>query len=84
MRVFKKPTPNQTSIDRLKTAVTEINNVLSDLVGEFTVAHLEAAEKWEDRLECLTWAVESRATVAEMKAWRRSKNGWDLFSDARD
>ena len=76
--------PNHTATTRLKSAVEEIQTVLIELAGEFTVAHLEAAEHWDDRLECLRWAVEAKATVAEMKAWRRAKNGFDLFSDVND
>ena len=53
----------------------------SDMVGEFTVEHLEAAEGWNDRLDCLRWAVEARATVKEMIMWHRAQNGLDLFAE---
>lgn len=72
------------SVGRLHEAVSLLQNVIGDLAGEFTVEHLLAAEHWHDRLQCLKWAVESRATVAEMKAWRRAQNGWDLFSTDHD
>lgn len=58
-----------------------IDRVLMNLVGEFTVEHLKAAECWDDRFECLKWAVENRATVAEMKVWHRAQNGLDLFAE---
>jgi hypothetical protein len=76
--------PDDTATTRLQSAVNEINIVIGELAGEFTVAHLEAAENWDDRLECLRWAVEAKATLNEMKAWRRAKNGFDLFSEAND
>lgn len=60
----------------------QLNLLRSDLVGDFTIEHLRAAEGWEDRLECLIWAIEARATVKEMVLWHRAKNGLDLF--ARD
>jgi hypothetical protein len=75
---------DSTATTRLQLAVTEINIVLGELAGQFTVQHLEAAEEWIDRLECLKWAVEANATVQEMKVWRRAKNGFDLFSEAKD
>ncbi len=62
-------------------AIAEINIVIGQLVGEFTVEHLKVAENWNDRFECLKWAVESGATVAEMKAWHRAQNGLDLFPE---
>ena len=33
---------------------------------------------WDDAPECLQWADENQATVAEMKAWRRALRGEDL------
>lgn len=37
--------------------------------------HFEAAEGWPDADECLQWAKDAAATVAEMRAWRRAQNG---------
>lgn len=76
--------PDKTNTTWLNEAKRAIEIVIGDLVGEFTVAHLAAAEKWDDRYECLKWAVESRATVAEMKAWHRAQNGLDLFPADED
>lgn len=83
---FSLPAPrplkhDPTNTSRLNAAIAEIKLVLSDLTGEFTVEHLKAAENWDDRFECLKWAIESRATVAEMKFWHRAQNGLDLFPD---
>ncbi len=41
-------------------------------------SHFYVSLNWEDSAECLTWAVESQATVAQMRAWRRSVHGEDL------
>lgn len=46
-------------------------------------SHFYAALTWEDAAECLEWAQEIQATVAEMKAWRRAQRGEDL-SEAAD
>ncbi len=36
---------------------------------------------WDDADECLEWAADVEATVAEMRAWRRAKRGDDLFAE---
>ena len=41
-------------------------------------SHFYVAVTWSDSAECLAWAEENQATVAEMKAWRRMQNGEDL------
>lgn len=41
-------------------------------------SHFYAALEWEDAAECLTWASDMQATVAEMRAWRRAQRGDDL------
>lgn len=41
-------------------------------------SHFYAALTWDDAAECLQWAEEIKATVAEMKAWRRAQRGEDL------
>ena len=38
-------------------------------------SHFYAALTWDDAAECLQWAEELQATVAEMKAWRRTQRG---------
>jgi hypothetical protein len=40
--------------------------------------HFYAALDWDDATECLTWANDIGATVAEMRAWRRAQRGEDL------
>lgn len=42
------------------------------------------ALNWEDAEECLTWARDSDATVAEMRAWRRAQRGEDLFAESSE
>ncbi len=39
---------------------------------------------WDDAEECLTWANETQATVAEMRAWRRARNGEDLNEESEE
>jgi len=40
-------------------------------------SHFYIALRWDDAPECLQWAIENEATVAEMKAWRRVQRGED-------
>jgi hypothetical protein len=37
--------------------------------------HFSAALDWDDPCDCLGWAEERKATVAEMRAWRRAGIG---------
>ncbi len=39
---------------------------------------------WDDSEECLNWANDTSATVAEMRAWRRAKNGEDLTIESEE
>lgn len=41
-------------------------------------SHFYTALNWDDARDCLQWASENQATVAEMKAWRRAIRGEDL------
>ena len=45
-------------------------------------SHFYGALNWDDASECLGWAEEMGATVAEMKAWRRASRGEDLSQPA--
>ncbi len=45
-------------------------------------SHYVVALNWDDADDCLEWAADSEATVAEMRAWRRAQRGEDLFADA--
>lgn len=45
-------------------------------------SHFYVAITWDDAPECLQWADENEATVAEMRAWRRALRGEDLSTDA--
>ncbi len=45
-------------------------------------SHFYAALNWDDAAECLQWANEMQATIAEMKAWRRAQRGEDLTEQA--
>lgn len=45
-------------------------------------SHFYIALNWDDAPECLQWADENDATVAEMRAWRRALRGEDLSEPA--
>ncbi len=47
-------------------------------------SHFYVAINWDDASECLQWANEMEATIAEMKAWRRANNGEDLTEPAAE
>lgn len=47
-------------------------------------SHFYVALNWDDAAECLQWANEFEATVAEMRAWRRSQHGEDLSEPAEE
>ena len=47
-------------------------------------SHFYVSLNWDDASECLQWANEIEATVAEMKAWRRSQHGEDLTEPAAE
>ena len=42
------------------------------------------ALNWDDAEDCLSWAQEADATVAEMRAWRRAQRGEDLFAESSE
>lgn len=55
-----------------------------DVRGEYPHlrwSHFKAAVGWDDARECLSWANETKSTVAEMRAWRRAQRGEDLSID---
>ena len=39
---------------------------------------------WDDSDECLRWANDTSATVAEMRAWRRARNGENLNTESEE
>jgi hypothetical protein len=41
-------------------------------------SHFYSALNWDDAAECLQWAQDVQAGVAEMRAWRRAQHGEDL------
>ena len=43
-------------------------------------SHFYIALNWDDAAECLSWASDNEATIAEMKAWRRLQHGEDVTS----
>lgn len=45
-------------------------------------SHFYVSLTWDDAPECLQWADENGATVAEMRAWRRALRGEDLTETA--
>ncbi|MDA0589369.1 MAG: hypothetical protein O2820_09785 [Planctomycetota bacterium] len=55
---------------------------VADDYSELKWSHFYVSVTWSDSSECLAWAQENKATVAEMKAWRRMQRGEDLTIDA--
>jgi hypothetical protein len=52
-----------------------------DVYADYTSlrwSHFYVGLTWDDAPECLQWADENGATVAEMRAWRRALRGEDL------
>ena len=47
-------------------------------------SHFYVALNWDDAPECLQWADENGATVAEMRAWRRASRGEDLTEPSEE
>ena len=47
-------------------------------------SHFYSSLTWDDAAECLQWAQDVGATVAEMRAWRRAQRGEDLTTAADD
>ena len=47
-------------------------------------SHFYTALTWDDASECLRWADDMQATIAEMRAWRRAQRGEDLTEAGDD
>ena len=47
-------------------------------------SHFYVGLTWDDAPECLQWADENGATIAEMRAWRRALRGEDLSEPAEE
>ncbi|WP_437187124.1 hypothetical protein SH668x_000506 [Planctomicrobium sp. SH668] len=47
-------------------------------------SHFYVVINWDDAAECLSWASEMQATIAEMKAWRRAQHGEDLSTASEE
>lgn len=59
----------------------------ADVDGDYVElkwSHFYVALNWDDAPECLQWAQENQASVAEMKAWRRAMHGEDLTQPPTD
>jgi len=56
-----------------------------DVVSDYSQlkwSHFYVVINWDNAAECLQWAEENSATVAEMRAWGRAQRGEDLTQDA--
>jgi hypothetical protein len=45
-------------------------------------SHFYVSLNWDDAPECLQWAEENQATIAELKMWRRTMHGSDAADDS--
>lgn len=68
------------SADRVyqRRRVWETFSDVRESYSKLSWSHFYAATSWDDAAECLAWAEEMGATVAEMRAWRRAHHGEDL------
>lgn len=64
--------------------VWETFSDVRDDYSELKWSHFYACVTWDDSMECLGWAQDMGATVAEMKAWRRASRGEDLTVQGED
>lgn len=53
-------------------------NAKRDTYHKLKWSHFYTANKWADSEQCLEWANDNEATVAEMKAFHRMQNGEDV------
>lgn len=67
---------------RQRRVVWETFSDVSDMYPNLKWSHFYVAVTWDDAADCLSWANEMEATVAEMKAWRRAQHGEDLSEPA--
>ena len=61
--------------------VSETFGAIRDQFRAVKWSHFYACLNWDDARDCLQWAEEMQATVAEMRAWRRAQRGEDLTSE---
>lgn len=52
--------------------------------GSLSWSHFKVCVPWDDAPECLAWAEQNKASVAEMRAWRRLQHGEDLTAESGD
>lgn len=64
--------------ERRRVWETFADVAFSGTYRNLTWSHFRVAVPWDDAAECLQWADEIEATVAEMRAWRRAQRGEDL------
>lgn len=58
--------------------VAETFGDVKDEYKQLKWSHFYTALTWDDAAECLRWADDMQATIAEMRAWRRAQHGEDL------
>jgi len=58
--------------------VAETFSDVKDEYKNLKWSHFYTALTWDDASECLRWADDMQATIAEMRAWRRAQHGEDL------
>ncbi|HVJ69378.1 MAG TPA: hypothetical protein VM510_15450 [Caulifigura sp.] len=64
--------------------VAETFSDVKDEYKHLKWSHFYTALTWDDAAECLRWADDMQATIAEMKAWRRAQHGEDLSESAAE
>jgi hypothetical protein len=64
--------------------VAETFSDVKDEYKNLKWSHFYTALTWDDAAECLRWADDMQATIAEMRAWRRAQHGEDLSEAAEE
>ncbi len=64
--------------------VAETFGDVKDEYQQLKWSHFYTALTWDDAAECLRWADDMQATIAEMRAWRRAQHGEDLSESGAD
>lgn len=58
--------------------VWECFSDVHDQYSKLKWSHFYVGLNWDDAPECMQWAEENEASVAEMKAWRKAQRGEDM------
>jgi len=81
---FARMTGLSAQVVQQRRRVHELFADVSHTYAKLCWSHFYAACAWPDAPECLQWAEDNGANVAEMKAWRRMQRGEDITVEPDD